>query len=72
MRVELNRLSQSAELPVLPQLPAAMLGKVARELAALKQAREQCEDATAAYNELVERLQSDQTAGEQVGAHAPK
>ena len=65
---QLDALGRPAELAMLPQSPMAVRREAARELAALKQARVQCEDATAAYQELLQRLQENTSVGEKVSA----
>jgi hypothetical protein len=68
---QLDALGRPAELSTLQQSPLAARREAARELAALKQARVQCEDATAAYHELLERLQEGTSAAEQVSFCCP-
>ncbi len=66
--LQLDALGRPADLSQRLKAPSASRAEAARELAALKQAHRECEDATAAYNELVERLQERPAFGSQVSA----
>lgn len=61
--LQLDALGRPADLSQRLKAPSASRAEAARELAALKQARRECEDATAAYNELVERLEEAPASG---------
>ena len=68
---QLDALGRPANLAARRKAPPASRAEAAREIAALKHARRECENATAAYNELIERLEEASAGGREVNTCLP-